>query len=423
MSGRSLDDWLLFQESLHPNRIDLGLDRVQMVWQRLVADDGELICPVIVVGGTNGKGSTIAYIEAIYHEAGYQSVAYTSPHLEKYNERIRITGFDASDEQLIEAFEKIERNRGEITLSYFEFGTLAALSIAQRQQPDVLVLEVGLGGRLDAVNILQHDIAIITNISMDHMEWLGNDIADIAVEKAGIARQGRPLIIGDAGIPQSLFDVAQDVGVEEIQLGRDIIVDQINDGWVYHFGNHEYSDLPCPGITGEHQLKNAAAAICAVNCLESRLPVNGSNIKTAIAGTRLAGRFEKVGELPLIYLDVGHNPAASLSLREMLDSLNIEGQIIALLALQKNREIEPVIQPLVDVIGRWHVADMKNGMGHQAVDLAEAITKVNPGGQVRKHLHIADALDLVLQDASELDCIIVFGSFYTVSEARAALHV
>jgi len=170
MAARTLNDWLQYQEQLHPDPIDLGLGRVQQVWQRLVAEKGELTCPIIVVGGTNGKGSTIAYIEAIYRGAGYQTVVYTSPHIEKYNERIRITGVNICDEQLIGTFEDIENTRAEISLSYFEFGTLAALSVAQQQQPDVLILEVGLGGRLDAVNILQHDVAIVTNISMDHME-------------------------------------------------------------------------------------------------------------------------------------------------------------------------------------------------------------------------------------------------------------
>jgi dihydrofolate synthase/folylpolyglutamate synthase len=423
MSGRSLNDWLLYQESLHPNPIDLGLDRVRTVWQRLVADDGELTCPIIVVGGTNGKGSTIAYIETIYNEAGYKTVVYTSPHIDKYNERVRITGTEATDEQLIEAFERIDSKRADISLSYFEFGTLAALSIAQQEQPDVLLLEVGLGGRLDAVNILQHDVAVVTSISMDHMEWLGNDLADIAIEKAGIARQGRPLIIGDTDMPQSLFDAARDIGAEVMQPGQNIANDQTGDSWAYHFGRHQYGDLPLPGIAGAHQLKNAAAAICAVNCLESRLPVKEGIIKSAIANTRLVGRFEKVSEQPPIYLDVGHNPAASSALREMLGCLGVEGNVVGVMALQKNREIEPFIQPLVDVISIWHVANMANGMGHEAVNLAGSITKMNPEAQVRQHVKIADAIGQAQQDADERSCIIVFGSFYTVSEARAALLV
>jgi dihydrofolate synthase/folylpolyglutamate synthase len=258
---------------------------------------------------------------------------------------------------------------------------------------------------------------------MDHMEWLGNDLADIAVEKAGIARQGRPLIIGDTDVPQSLFDAARDIGAEVMQPGQNIATNQTGDSWAYRFGRHQYGELPLPGIAGAHQLKNAAAAICAVNCLESRLPVKEGIIKSAIANTRLVGRFEKVSEQPSIYLDVGHNPAASSALREILGSLSVKGSVIGVIALQKNREIEPFIQPLVDVISIWHVANMANGMGHEVANLAGSIIKMNPEAQVREHLKVVDALDHAQRDAGEYDCIMVFGSFYTVSEARAALHV
>jgi len=423
MAARTLNDWLQYQEQLHPAHIDLGLERVITVWQRLVTNHGELTCPIIVVGGTNGKGSTIAYIEAIYHTAGYQTVVYTSLHIDKYNERIRISGTNVTDEQLIGVFEDIENTRAEISLSYFEFGTLAALSIAQQQHPDVLILEVGLGGRLDAVNILQHDVAIVTNISMDHMEWLGNDVDKIAIEKAGIARQDKPLIVGDIDIPRTLFDVAGATGARVIQLGSDLKVDKTDQYWTYQCGDYQYSDVPIPGITGTHQLNNAASAICAVNCLESMLPVNEDTIKSAIANTHLTGRFETVSRQPCIIMDVGHNPASSSALREMLDGIGLKGRFIGVLALQKNREISPFIRPLADVFSIWHVAEMKNAMGHPAHDLATAIRNDDPAGEVYEHAYVAEAMRQAQQDVDEHDCIIVLGSFYTVSEARAALHV
>ncbi|RLC08500.1 MAG: bifunctional folylpolyglutamate synthase/dihydrofolate synthase, partial [Deltaproteobacteria bacterium] len=304
------------------------------------SDHGDIACPVIVVGGTNGKGSTVAFIEPIYQTAGYRSVVYTSPHITRYNERIRIAGINVSDAQLIGAFAKVEDARAGISLSYFEFGTLAALSIAAIELPDVLILEVGLGGRLDAVNILHHDVAIITNIALDHMEWLGDNLQDIAIEKAGIARQGRPLIIADADTPSSLYDHASKLGAEQIRMNRDMKLDTNGTSWAYHCGLAHYTNLPLPGIAGVHQLNNAAAAICAVDCLQHKLTVNESSIKSAIANSRLPGRFEKVSDQPVVYLDVAHNPAAFTHLFEKIKKEYRGKKVHVLLGMAKDKDIE-----------------------------------------------------------------------------------
>lgn len=423
MSARTLDEWLLYQEKAHPNSIDLGLERVQAVWLRMRADGLGIQCPVIVVGGTNGKGSTIAYLEAIYKTAGYKTVAYTSPHIDQYNERIRISGTNVSDEQLIEAFEHIDKIRAETSLSYFEYGTLAALFTASMEEPDILLLEVGLGGRLDAVNILQHDVAIVTNISLDHTEWLGESLEEIALEKAGIARQGKPFIIADTDSPESLYQYADKIGAEQMRLGRDIKIKQEDENWSYEYSGTQYMELPLPGIQGTHQLCNAAAAVCAVNCLHSRLPVEEASIRSALAHTTLKGRFEKVAGAPAVYLDVAHNLASIVELRNMLQNLECPGKLIGVFAMQTNRKIEPLIEIMIDELECWHVADMANGAGHSAMKLSEVILKLRPAAHVQQHINISAALAEALQGADPGDCIIVFGSFYTVSEARAALHV
>ena len=409
---------------MHPSRIDLGLERVATVWQRLLSEGLSLSSPIIVVGGTNGKGSTIAFLEAIYQQAGYRTVVYTSPHLDEFNERIRIACENASDSQLIEAFTQVERARGEISLSYFEFATLAALLIACAESPDILILEVGLGGRLDAVNILQHDVAIVTNIAMDHMQWLGHDLAEIAVEKAAIARPGRPLIIADYDAPESLAVQVSRIGAKEIRLGKDFMVTANADSWVYQQGDVAYAGLPFPGLAGSHQLHNAAAAICAVNCLQTNLAVTTDDIRAAIANTRLAGRFEQHEDAPQVTLDVAHNPASAEALSSLLrETVDNTERWVAVFAMQQNREVGPFVEQLKDVICRWYVAPMQEEIGHSAAALSRAIINCQPDSQVEQCSSISIALRSAQRTLAAKQRIIVMGSFYTVSEARAALHV
>ena len=422
-SRRTLSQWLHYQEKLHPTSIDLGLERVSKVWDQLIHEDAALDCPVIVVGGTNGKGSTIAFLEGIYLQAGYQPLTYTSPHIDRYNERIRHAGHEISDQQLVEAFEIIESTRAQTSLSYFEFGTLAALLIASKLHPDILLLEVGLGGRLDAVNILQHDIAIITNISLDHTEWLGDTRERIAAEKVAIARKDKPLILADNDMPEPLYEHANQIGARLFRLGHEFDFVQADAGWQYQQGHGGFHDLPVPGIPGDHQFSNAAAAICAVDLLQSRLPVGEPDIRQALAATRLDGRFQRISKHPAIYTDVAHNPAAAETLHDLIMQHPAQGQWHAVLAIQSNRDIAAFIQPLKTDIDQWYVAGMLNGLGHSAKDLAGAIRSVMPGAHVYEGSSIAEALDHACHSARQQDSILVLGSFYTVSEARRSLHV
>ena len=422
-SGRTLDDWLRYQEQLHPVAIELGLERVTGVWQSLKSHCGEITSPVIVVGGTNGKGSTVAYIEQIYHQCGYTTVAYTSPHILRYNERIRLDTIEVDDPSLIDAFERVEAARGELSLSYFEFGTLAALYIAAIRQPDILILEVGLGGRLDAVNILDHDIAIVTNVALDHMEWLGDTLSSIAVEKAGIARPARPLITASNEMPASYYTEAERHGATVFRAGHEFEINRNENDWDYRFDMTGYRHLPLPGITGVHQINNAACAITAVMCLQERIPVSETCLRQGLAGTRLAGRFEQASTNPLIILDVAHNPAAAEKLHMLVEGLEHVGRTVAVMAMQSNREILSFVQPLVDDFDAWHVAPLSSTPGHTAADIKAAITSIRAELPVVCHDTVGAAVNFTRQELEQDDCMVIFGSFYTVSEAQAALHV
>lgn len=422
-SGRTLDQWLRYQEELHPRNIDLGLDRVQAVWQRLQAGTPPISCPIIVVGGTNGKGSTIACLESIYLQSGYRPLSYTSPHIDCYNERVRIAGQPVSDQQLIDAFERVESTRETTSLSYFEFGTLAALLIASYEQPDVLILEVGLGGRLDAVNILQHDVAIITNVALDHMEWLGDSRDEIAVEKAAIARQGKPVVLGDSDMPETLHRNIEQTGALQLAVGPDIHIERTATGWHYHDKLARYDDLPMPGIPGDHQLNNAAAAIATVHALQRRLPIDEHSIRRGLAQATLKGRFELLARAPDIYCDVAHNPAASQSLCRLLERTTAGGRWIAVMALQRNRDIVDFVTPLLDVIDRWHVTALANELGHDPEAITQVIRGLGTDAEVNPHTSVEQALKVARLEAGTEDSVIIFGSFFIVSEARALLHV
>lgn len=423
MSGRTLAQWLEYQEQLHPDKIELGLDRVKQVWEKMRSSCGKISCPVIVVGGTNGKGSTVAYLEQFYLKCGRHTLAYTSPHLLDYNERIRLDGFNIDDAALMEAFEQVEGSRETTRLTYFEFGTLAALYIACTRSPDVLILEVGLGGRLDAVNILQHDVAVITSIAMDHMEWLGNDLSAIAIEKAGIARQDRPLIIGDRDMPESLYEHARAIGAHDLRIDRDYTVQPQAGGWDYRSGLKSYDDLPMPCLAGSHQLNNAAAAIMAAECLHDVLPVTEACIRQGLSDVVLPGRFEQVATDPAIYLDVAHNPAAAIELHGILQGFKGRGRLIAVFAMQSSRQVKPFIEPMINDYNQWYVAPLANGLGHNASLLESVLEEQAGGASIFSCTSVSSAVQAAREGAGKDDIIVVFGSFYTVAEARAFMHV
>ncbi|MDO9141198.1 MAG: bifunctional tetrahydrofolate synthase/dihydrofolate synthase [Methylobacter sp.] len=410
----SLQGWLAWQESLHPLVIDLGLERAAQVFQALNPDYAKP--PTLTVGGTNGKGSSVAYLEAIYTAQGYRVGAYTSPHILKYNERIKIDGKPVSDELICAAFARIEAVRGDTSLSYFEFGTLAALDIFYRAGVDVQLLEVGLGGRLDAVNIIDPDVALITSISIDHVEWLGGTRDAIAREKAGIFRAGMPAITGDLEPPESLIQSAIEKGTLLYCIGKDFAYSQQETGWDWFFEGQQLRDLPKPGLKGEHQYCNAAAVILAVSKMEALLPVSEASIRHGLKNTRLAGRFQLIdGKIPVL-LDVGHNPQAVRTLADHVTAMFPGKRIHAVFSMMKDKDIAGVLEIMNGVVYDWFFAPVANPRAVTEPVMREIFSQ-SPVSRVSfGFAGFADAFSAAKNQSREGDLLLVFGSFFLVSE-------
>ena len=419
---RTLAQWLSYQKQQHHSIIDLSLERVVLVWKKL--REKNFNCPIIVVGGTNGKGSTIHYLHMAYQKAGYVTGVYTSPHILRYNERIILDNKEVSDIQLIEAFEKIESVRSNIPLTYFEYSTLAALWLFIHFEPDIILLEVGMGGRLDAVNILSHDLAIITNVSLDHMEWLGSDINSIAYEKAGIARKGKPLIYAECDIPQSIKDHCVKTGAQLVINGLDYMLTQTASGklqWSYAAG--KIDRLPLPGIPGQHQIHNMAAAIYAIYYFQDILSVDNRYIREALSKARLAGRFQTIAHNPKIIVDVAHNMAAIQDFVENVRQMNSAGQKMAVFATQKTRDCRPIIRECTEAFDRWYVCPLQEAPGYSGQELCRIIRNTISDTEVEGKASVSAALIQAVGEADPIDVIFVFGSFYAVSEAMKELGV
>lgn len=429
MTKRTLNDWLAHLETAHSNGlIDMGLARVNEVRQRMNLQPG---CPVIVVGGTNGKGSTCAFLSRIYREAGYKVGTLTSPHLLRFNERIAINTQAVTDEAIVEAFERIEAARGDISLTYFEFNTLAAVDIFQAAKVDVMVLEVGLGGRLDAVNIFDADCAVVTGVDLDHQAYLGDTVEQVAFEKAGIFRAGKPAIYGQQSVPQSLQQHAAEIGAELLLFKQDFHFDKLeNQQWSFRF--HPVSGslktlvrnrnaLPMPALRGSYQLNNAACALAAVECLHQRLPIDIGAIKRGLLLAQNMGRFQVLPGRPLTVLDVGHNPHAARALRQSLIALPFAEKRTAVFSMLNDKDIDSVLDILHDQFDEWLIAplDMPRGRSlenMQTVLAAHNIHAVQSFGNIRA------ACEFALSHAGENDRIVVFGSFHTVAEAMTVCH-
>ncbi|HEY8094488.1 MAG TPA: bifunctional tetrahydrofolate synthase/dihydrofolate synthase, partial [Methylobacter sp.] len=354
----SLQGWLKWQESLHPLVIDLGLERAAQVFRALNPD--YIKPPTITVAGTNGKGSTVAYLESIYTAQGYRVGSYTSPHILKYNERIKIDGKPVSDEKICEAFARIESVRGNTSLSYFEFGTLAALDIFRRADVDVQLLEVGLGGRLDAVNIVDPDVALITSISIDHVEWLGGTREAIGREKAGIFRSTVPAVIGDPDPPESLIQSAIDQQALLYCIGKDFGYKKQPTGWNWFGSDRQMLQLPEPALKGEHQYRNASAVILALTKMEGILPVTEASIHQGLENVRLAGRFQLIdGKIPVL-LDVGHNPQAVKTLADYVTAVFPGRRVHAVFSMMKDKDIAGVLEIMNHVVYDWFFAPLAN---------------------------------------------------------------
>ena len=416
MRFETLDEWLTWQEGLNPKTIDLGLDRVSAVLHRAGYAD-RFDCPLITVAGTNGKGSVVAYLEAIALAQGYRTCSYTSPHLLRYNERIRINGAAIDDDSLCEAFERIDKLRADIDLTYFEFGTLAAIDVFRTADPELVIMEVGLGGRLDAVNIMQPDVAVITAIGIDHTDWLGSDREAIGREKAGIMRAGRPAVCGDADPPRSLLGHAQNVGAELKLIGEHFRPERRPDDWVLHVDDEVIDDLPLPALAGEFQLANAAAAIMALRSLPA-LPVTPASIRRGLLAVRLPGRFQKIMDEPEVVVDVAHNVQAAAALSAQLKAQHSSRRTCAVVAMLADKPVAEVIEQLSTRIDCWYTAGLESvPRGLPARELAAVVEQSASDVKLVAAPTVASACEQALTAADKQDRIIIFGSFYTVAEA------
>jgi dihydrofolate synthase/folylpolyglutamate synthase len=420
---QTLAAWLAYLETLHPKPIALGLDRVVAVKARLHV---ALACPVVTVTGTNGKGSTSTLLATVLGCAGYRVGLYTSPHLLRYNERVRIAGIDATDAELVAALSAVEDARvagsDPVPLTYFEFGTLAALWLFARAGLDAVVLEVGLGGRLDAVNVVDADIAVVTSIDLDHMDYLGPTREDIGREKAGIFRAARPVVCAEPAPPATLVAHAAALGAPIVQLGRDYgyRVDGAQQ-WQYHGPGGARYGLPLPALRGAYQLANAATVLATLGLLASRLPVSGGAIRAGLAGVELAGRFQVLPGRPTIVLDVAHNPHAARALADTLGEMGYHPATYAVFGVLADKDVAGVVAAMRARVDRWYVGTLPGPRGAAASAVAATIAAGDAAARVRAFDDVAAALAAARADAGEADRIVVFGSFLTVAAALAAL--
>jgi dihydrofolate synthase/folylpolyglutamate synthase len=422
-SGRpgTLTEWLAYLETLHPKAIAMGLDRVRAVHQRLGAT---LACPVITVTGTNGKGSTSAILESMLRCAGYRTALYTSPHLLRYNERVAIGGCALDDDALVAAFHAVEdaRTASEpaVPLTYFEFGTLAALWSFARAAPDVAVLEVGLGGRLDAVNIVDADVAVVTSVDLDHMDYLGPTREHIGLEKAGIMRPGRPAVCGDPDPPQSLVAFAREIGATLFLAGRDYRHAAEGTQWRYEGPGGPRFGLPYPALRGAYQLGNAATALAALGLLRDRLPVSSGAVRDGLTRVDLPGRFMVLPGRPVTVLDVAHNPHAARTLADTLGQMGYHPRTIAVVGMLKDKDIDGVVRAVAPRIDEWRVASLPGARGGAAPALRDVLVAAGVAAtSIRMFDDVAAAWRDAQDGAGEADRIVVFGSFLTVAAALA----
>jgi dihydrofolate synthase / folylpolyglutamate synthase len=417
----TLNRWLARVERLHAKPMDLGLDRVREVAARL---DIDLAMPTIVVAGTNGKGSTCAMLEAILRAAGYRVGLYTSPHLRVFNERARIDGVAASDAELIEQFEAVEAVRGATTLTYFEFTTLAILRLFAQARLDAAVLEVGLGGRLDAVNLIDADVALVTSIDIDHVDYLGPTRAGIALEKAHIYRAGRAAICSDPQPPPTLIEHAERIGADLWLFGRDFNYQGDRQQWAYAGRRTRRAGLPYPSLRGANQLLNASGALAALEALESRLPVAQQAVRQGLLTVELPGRFQILPGRPTVILDVAHNPHAAAVLAENLDNMGFYPRTFAVFGMLADKDIEGVVTRVGDRVDHWYTVGTNGPRGASAATVADAVRAALSGSDIAltECADVAQAFDLALCAASTDDRIVAFGSFLVVSDAIAALE-
>lgn len=413
--SRSLSDWLNYLETIHPQTIRLGLERVNLVAKRLNLTEFNI--PVVTIAGTNGKGSCTALLEAIWHAAGFKVGVYTSPHLIRFNERIRINNKSVSDESLCEAFSVIEEARAEIDLTYFEFTTLAALYLFKQANLSAIILEVGLGGCLDATNIVDADVAVISSISFDHMEYLGSDLASIAKEKAGIIKAGSQVVNGDIGQAETIQQVASSKHAQLWQIGKDYGYQLYEKSWEWWSKQKTLKDLPLPHLS-EH---NAAIVLMVVHLLQNRLACNAIDIQFGLNHARLAGRFQTIYCPQYCILDVAHNPASSQLLAQNLRKNPNPGRTLAVVSILGDKDLKGTLQPLTAIINHWYVGGLKVARGISAEKISQELQQLG----VKDHQDfdsVEKAFIAALQDYQADDRIVVFGSFYSVASVLKLLQ-
>ncbi len=422
METLGLADWLARLERLHPKGIDLGLDRVRVVADRLAL---RLDAATIVVGGTNGKGSTCAMLDSILRAGGYRTALYTSPHLLDFNERARIDGASVSDAALIEQFEAVEAARGEVSLTYFEFTTLAILRLFAGARLDAAVLEIGLGGRLDAVNLFDADAAIVTSVDLDHLDYLGSTRAAIGFEKAHIYRAGRPAICSDPDPPETLVEHARSIGADLWRFGRDFNYQGDRQQWAYGGRQRRRSGLPYPALRGANQLLNASGALAALDALEDRLPVSQQAVRQGLLTVELPARFQVLPGRPTTILDVAHNPHAAAVLAENLDNMGFYPVTHAVFGMLRDKDIGAVVARLGDRVDHWYIGSTPGARGSAAADTAAIVRRV-AGASIRasisEHDSVAEAYAHARERAGADDRILAFGSFLTVADVMRAIR-
>ncbi|MCO6440436.1 MAG: bifunctional tetrahydrofolate synthase/dihydrofolate synthase [Nitrococcus mobilis] len=421
MHRSSLRDWLRWQEGLHPRTIELGLQRVAAVAKRLGVD--RTGAPVITVGGTNGKGSTVAYLEAMLWALGYHPGTYSSPHVQRYNERIRIDGREATDETIVAAFEAVDEARADIPLTYFEFGTLAALHLFRAAKCDVWLLEVGMGGRLDAVNILAADVAVLTNVELDHTDWLGHDRDSIGREKAGIMRPNRPVILGSAAMPRAVMAHARCLGSDTRRLGREFDfgapVGAVH--WWWRGRSAHLSELPLPGLSGQHQLANAAAALAALEAFGESATRLAAAARRGLPRVRLPGRAQWFAGPPDWLLDVAHNAAAATRLAALLRARSGPGRVRCVFGLLQRKDLAGVVAPLLPLVDQWYLLQLADDEALAAARVAAHLRAYE--AQIASIGSAHELVNRVHGEADMADCIVAFGSFRVVAEILHELRL
>ncbi len=422
---KSLSDWLAHCERLHPKTIDMGLSRVERLRDALGL---RFSAPVITVAGTNGKGSTCAMLESIALQAGYRVGLYIKPHFMDFEERCRVGGQSVSAESLLPHFEAVEAARGDLALTYFEFTTLAILRRLAHEPLDLVILEVGLGGRLDAVNAFDPDVSVITSIDLDHMEYLGPDRESIGREKAGILRPGKPAVCSDPLPPASIASEAARVGADLRLSGRDFAFDGDRQQWRWQGRNKRFAGLAYPALRGANQLLNAAGVLAVLEALSDRLPVSAQAVRTGLAMVELPGRFQVLPGQPAVVLDVAHNPHAVATLAQNLDQMGFSPRTHAVFGAMGDKALDEVIAKIAPWVDHWHFCNLPTPRAASAADLSARFEALRPSLQLTQQVQVSQHADpwLALCAAKALsepaDRIVVFGSFFTVGGVMAGLR-